>query len=389
MSKKILVLAHDEYTLFASKLNKSKNHKEYCSFISIDDGDVIRVHKNGNLHGVIVYNQNNILDEIRNNEIVVVISSDSAVAYFGKESIDIMITPSQENLFSRVKGLYETDVISEKKVLLIGLGSGNSPTALELVKQGITKFVLMDFDRLELSNLSRHVCGMSDIGRYKTKAVADLLKNKNPYVEVTTYEMDITETTNSFRNKLIEDIDLVICGTDNRKSRLIINRLCVEHDIPCIYGGAFRRAYGGQVLHVIPHKTMCYQCFIQSLPEIAEDYEISNRNQVNEIAYSDIDNVPIEPGLSTDILPISTLVSKLAILDLLKGKEHSLHSLYDDLKPSLYIWFNRREPNTQWNEYLKPCLNNMSDMTVLRWYGIDSERLPNCPVCGTFNPLID
>ena len=66
------------------------------------------------------------------------------------------------------------------------------------------------------------------------------------------------------------------------------------------------------------------------MPNIADDIEISNDRQTKRIAYSDIPNIPIEPGLSTDIAPISIFIVKLAILELLKGDEHTLHSLYDD-----------------------------------------------------------
>lgn len=387
LSHTTLVLLHDELDSIVRRLSEVAQPiiESFCSF---DNNDVIRLFDDGNIRGIILNNTDSITSYTETYDLVIQIDKDDVHAIYQKKSIGVMVTPASEEVFSRVKGIYETDILSEKKVLLIGLGSGNSPTALELVKQGVRQFVLVDFDKLELSNISRHVCGLNDIGRYKTKAVADLLKNKNPYVNVTTYEVDITETTYEFRNKLVEDIDLVICGTDNRKSRLLVNRLCVEHNIPCIYGGAFRRAYGGQVLHVIPHQTMCYQCFIQQLPEIATDYEISNQHQINEIAYSDRNDIPIEPGLSTDIAPISTMVSKLAILDLLKGKQHSLQDLYEDLTPALYIWFNRREPGSQWYDELKP-ITYYDKMTILRWYGIKTERLSNCPVCGTFNPDLE
>ena len=42
--------------------------------------------------------------------------------------------------------------------------------------------------------------------------------------------------------------NVVICGTDNRPSKLLVNNLCIEANVPAVYGGAFRRAYGGQVL---------------------------------------------------------------------------------------------------------------------------------------------
>ena len=72
--------------------------------------------------------------------------------------------------------------------------------------------------------------------------------------------------------------DIVICAVDQRIPKLIINRICVEENTPCIFAGAFRRAYGGQILFVKPNQTLCYQCFLMLLPDQANDQEIANQH---------------------------------------------------------------------------------------------------------------
>lgn len=359
-------------------------------FREIDQGEVIRVDSSGPIPGEIYESTCDIEDLSSADDIPrirVFIQEETIAAYYGSLPLRVIVTPAKDSLFSRVKGLYETEVLAEKRVLIIGVGSGGSVCALDLVKQGLRHLILVDPDKLELGNISRHICGISDLGRFKTKAVADVLKNKNPFLDVKTFEIDITKANTAFRSELIRNVDLVICATDNRKSRLIVNRQCVENNIPCIYGGAFRRAYGGQVLRVVPNKTMCYQCFVSAMPEIVEDYEISNSSQVREIAYSDTPDIPVEPGLSIDIAPISNMISKIAMMELLRGKDHTLTSLYEDLEPSLYLWFNRREPNTQWNSMLVPQMDSIDKMNILRWYGVETQKLDSCPVCGQFCPV--
>ena len=174
----------------------------------------------------------------------------------------------------------------------------------------------------------------------------------------------------------------MICATDNQPSRLILNRLSVEEKTPCIFAGAFRRAYGGQILFVKPNVTPCYQCFLMQLPEQAADQEISGHQQAQALAYTDRP-VPIEPGLSTDIAPIGLLVVKLVIQELLKGTETTLRSLDEDLVAPWYLWLNRREQHTQY-ESLTPLEYNVDGMHVLRWYGVSIEKHPGCPVCGNF-----
>ena len=298
------------------------------------------------------------------------------------EQTPVEIVPLRTELFSRIGGLLETDVLAKKRVLVIGLGSVGSHIALELTKSGITRFDLIDHDRLEVANVVRHVAGLSDVGRYKTKAMAQLIKEKNPYAEIRTLEEPVSWGNTEEVRKIVRGIDIVVCVTDNRPSRLIINRLCVEENRPCVFAGAFLRAYGGQVLFVRPHVSLCYQCFCALLPEQAGDEEISNPEQAERVAYADRP-VPIEPGLSTDIAPISLMVVKLVIQELLKRTETTLRSLDDDLVAPWYLWLNRREAGTQY-EKLEPLGFGLGGLRILRWYGVDIKRDPGCPVCGDF-----
>jgi molybdopterin/thiamine biosynthesis adenylyltransferase len=271
-------------------------------------------------------------------------------------------------------------------VLVVGQGSGGSLVDLELAKSGVMNFNLVDHDRLEVGNVARHVAGLSHVGRYKTKVMADLIREKNPYATVGTWEEKVSWKNAEEVRDLVRKADIIICATDERQSKLVINRLCVEEKKPCIFGGAFRRAYGGQVLLVRPYESPCYQCFLMLLPDQAGDEEISSREQAEGLAYTDRP-VPIEPGLSTDIAPISIMVVKLVIQELLKGRETTFRSLDDDLKASWYLWLNRREPGTQY-ERLQPLEFNVGGMHILRWYGVDVKQHPACPVCGKFEDLL-
>jgi molybdopterin/thiamine biosynthesis adenylyltransferase len=244
------------------------------------------------------------------------------------------------------------------------------------------RFYLIDHDRLEVGNVVRHVAGLSHVGMYKTKAMAQIIKDKNPYAEIQTLEEKVCWENIEKLRKIVQWADIVVCATDNRPSRLITNRLAVEEKKPCVFPGAFRRAYGGQIIFVHPQVFPCYQCFCTLLPEQSGDEEISNPGQAEGLAYTDRP-VPIEPGFSTDIAPISLMAVKLLIQELLKGTQTTLRSLDDDLVAPGYLWLNRREPGTQY-EKLGPLEFNLGGMHILRWYGIDVKRHPGCPVCGDF-----
>jgi molybdopterin/thiamine biosynthesis adenylyltransferase len=293
---------------------------------------------------------------------------------------EVQVLPVREEIFSRARGILETDVLAGKKVLIAGVGSGGSSIAVELAKAGVMHFFLMDHDRIEIGNVARHEAGVSDVGRYKTNVVAERIGEKNPYARVETFKKKVCPETMHMLHEIVREVDIIICATDNRDSRRLLNRHSIDGNKPCIFAGAFRRAHGGQIQFVRPRLSPCYQCFLMHLPDHDKDHEISSQEQARDISYSDR-HAAIEPGLSSDISPISNMVVKLVIQELLKGTETTLASLNEDLVAPFFFWLNRRESGTQY-EKLDPLEFNLSGIHILRWYGVNIERVPNCPVCG-------
>lgn len=294
----------------------------------------------------------------------------------------VKFIPQRCELYSRSQGLLETSVLENCKVGVVGLGSGGSSVAIELAKAGVGKFVLIDFDRLELANVSRHVCGTGDLGRYKTKAVRDLLYGKNPYIQVETAEIDIN-TSFEETKLLLKDCDLIIAATDNNRSRFNLNSIALEYNIPTIFGRALTRACGGDVLRVRPFQGPCLACIFTQDFLGSRQEEVSQFRQAREDnpAYVADDEVKatIQVGLSSDILPISNMIVKLALLELSRGKDSGINSLEEDLIADFYIWANRRE-NTY--ESWPKMEYGSKTPSILRWYGAKWERNVSCQVCG-------
>ncbi len=282
----------------------------------------------------------------------------------------VAVIPLQEELYSRTQGLLETSVLADPRVLIGGLGSVGSKVSLEFASLGLHQ-VLVDYDRIEGGNVSRSVGSVSEIGRLKTRVMADQIHGKNPYAEVETHEFKITWDTEERLRDLVQHVDLGICALDNHESRLIWNKVFVEENRPYLMAGMFRRAYGGQILFVRPRKSLCYQCFVMGRPDIAHDREISSAEAAERYAYSDRP-VEIQPGLSNDITPINQMLVKLAMQYLLKGRSASLRSLDEDLVAPWWIWLNRREAQTDY-ENLKPLGSEGNGCRILCWYPIARE----------------
>jgi len=224
--------------------------------------------------------------------------------------------PEQSELYSRSRGLLEIDVLGKKRVIIVGIGSFGSTIAVELAKAGVGAFSLYDFDRLELSNVSRHAAGISDLGRFKTHAIRDAIWNRNPFSKVDTHEIDINEDLTAFECDCTE-ADLVICVTDENRSRSNVNDAALRANKAAIFGRAITRAAGGDVFRLRPGSGPCLAC-IQGLGLYRANEDVSSIRQARRdapayIAPERADTV-VQVGLASDIAPITNMVVKLALV---------------------------------------------------------------------------
>jgi len=228
------------------------------------------------------------------------------------------------------------------------------------------------------------VAGVSDIGRYKTKVMADRIRDKNPYAKVETYEIKITWENQDLLHSLIRRCDVAVGSLDDRSGRLILNKICVDESTQLIIPGVFRRAYGCQILFVRePRVTPCYNCFLTILPQMEGDQEVSSPERARRDAYTDRP-IAIEPGLSIDIAPVVTMTAKLLVTELLKNKPTTMRSLEEDLIAPWWMYLNRREAGTEFEQLESLGFNVGDGPHILSWWGIDLERNPACPTCGDF-----
>lgn len=291
---------------------------------------------------------------------------------------EVKILETGSSSFSRNQGIIETSLLQDRTVLCIGLGSGGASIVNDLARSGVGSFILWDNDRLEATNLGRHICTLQDIGRLKTSAMRDHILSINPFATVDVISDDVKKHAGmrGILAQMVERADVVIAATDNNPSRFVINEITWELQKTTLFGRAFHRACGGDVIQVVPERnTPCYACHTE---ERVVEEEISSVRDANAIAYADV-VVPIEPGLHVDIAPLANMISRLALFHLIKGTESSLISTAEELDAPLYLWGNRREHTfSKW----PPMKRSFSSMSILRWYGISVPKNPSCVVCG-------
>lgn len=300
--------------------------------------------------------------------------------------IKIEFVPDKSNLYTRSKGLLEVGTLEKRNVLIVGLGSGGASIAVELAKAGVGNFALIDFDRLELHNISRHIAGVNELGRLKTNIVRDAIWSKNPHANVNTYPIDIMEDIITIE-KLVSETDLVIAATDSLSSRYLLNALIIKYKKIGLFGRAVTRAEGGDVLRVRPGGP-CYAC-LKGSEWYTHEEEITDVRRARETgvipAYTSEDdaNAMVQVGLSTDIAPINTMVVKLAIQELSKGSDCLITSLDQELNYDFYMWANRRELHfVNW----APFNDNpgRKKPTILQWYGVKFPKSCDCHECKNY-----
>ena len=108
---------------------------------------------------------------------------------------------------------------SSATVAICGLGGLGSNIAVALARAGIGKLILIDFDRVDITNLHRQQYKANQIGRYKTEALAEILLGIAPYTEIKTVRAKITEE--NFAD-LLKDADVVCEAFDNAETKAML-----------------------------------------------------------------------------------------------------------------------------------------------------------------------
>lgn len=162
--------------------------------------------------------------------------------------------------YSRHILLPQIDVRGQEKllasrVLIVGLGGLGSPMAMYLAASGVGHLVLVDHDRVDLTNLQRQIVHATErVGQDKTTSAAHGLAALNPGVRVTTINQKLEGAA---LEEQVQQVDAVVDTTDNFASRFAINAACMRAGKPLVSGAVVR--FEGQVA-VFPPGGPCYRC---------------------------------------------------------------------------------------------------------------------------------
>ncbi len=183
------------------------------------------------------------------------------------------LNKDQIERFSRQIILKNVGILGQKKiinskVLIVGMGGLGCPAAEFLARAGVGSIGIIDFDKVDLSNIHRQsLYNTNDLNKFKVDVAKKKLNQINPNTKVISYK--IRANKNNFK-KILKDYTHIIDGSDNFKTKFLINDLC-NLSKKFLVTGAISKFDG----HVFTFnfkdlKNPCLRCFFQE-NEISDD----------------------------------------------------------------------------------------------------------------------
>ncbi len=176
--------------------------------------------------------------------------------------------------------------INEAKVLVCGLGGLGSGLLSNLACIGVENIGLLDFDKVDITNLNRQfIHSEKNIGTSKTQSAIEWINNFNSRINLIAFnEYFCAENA----EQILKDFDYVVDCFDNWTSKFLLNEMCVKYNKILIHSGV-ENDYG-QVMKIVPNETCCLSCIFSEEKEVLTEKGILSPiiNIISSIAAMEI-----------------------------------------------------------------------------------------------------
>ena len=140
----------------------------------------------------------------------------------------VNLIPTKEEWNKALSERHGEDVqkkFSSATVAICGLGGLGSNIAISLARAGVGKQILIDFDRVDITNLHRQQYKANQIGMVKTDALSDNLKEIAPYIDIESHTVRITDNN---AVELLKDADIICEAFDDAECKAMLTNLVLE-----------------------------------------------------------------------------------------------------------------------------------------------------------------
>ena len=213
-------------------------------------------------------------------------------------------------------GIIGQKKIINSKVLIVGAGGLGCPVADLLARSGIGFLGVTDFDKISLSNIHRQTLYTSkDIGEYKVNVLKKKLNQINKEVKVKIYNQKADDKN---LKKIINKYDIVVDGSDNFKTKLLLNKFSLKFKKKLVVGAISK--FDGHIFSFNFNKksTPCLKCFYQTEP--SDDFLNCESEGILGSTANIIGSIQVNEILKTILGIGKNLKSNIFILDFLNLK---------------------------------------------------------------------
>jgi molybdopterin/thiamine biosynthesis adenylyltransferase/rhodanese-related sulfurtransferase len=179
-----------------------------------------------------------------------------------------LLTLDQLNHYSRQVILREVGIEGQRKlidakVLLVGAGGLGSPAAMYLAASGVGTLGIVDFDRVDKTNLNRQILhDYCEVGQPKVQSAQKTVNRLNPEVKVVAFNKRLSPQN---ALAIIREFDIILDGSDNFPTKYLLNDAAFFAGKPYIFGAAVQ--FHGQASVFYPKGgSPCLRCMMPSPP---------------------------------------------------------------------------------------------------------------------------
>ena len=186
--------------------------------------------------------------------------------------MSLKLNKNQIERFSRQIVLKNIGTLGQKKiiqskVLIIGMGGLGCPVAEFLTRAGVGSLGIVDYDKVTLSNIHRQsLYNNNDLNKFKVSIAEKKLKKIDPKIKVTYHKVKLNKNN---INKIAKNYNYIIDGSDNFKTKFLINDYCIKSK-KFLVTGAISKFDGHIFTFNFKKKTPCLRCFFQE-DKISDD----------------------------------------------------------------------------------------------------------------------
>ena len=161
-------------------------------------------------------------------------------------------------------GLVGQKKIFSSSVLIIGMGGLGCPLLYYLSASGVGRIGIVDFDKVELSNLNRQsLFSLRDIGRFKVDQAKKVINKLNKKIQIVTFKNKLKKKN---LKKIFKSFDIICDGTDNYETRYLINDYCKQNK-KILISAAISKFDGQLMKFNFKKKSPCFRCFMPEAPD--------------------------------------------------------------------------------------------------------------------------